>query len=89
MAPGIVADVRIQSVNALTAGFSFAAAIAWLDFIRWAISNLVRLKPNGGSYFFMSALLTTLISVLAVTFILRFGGNGVTAPAKPVYAVTR
>ena len=85
----VVSEVRVQSLNALTAGFGFASALAWLDFIRWFISSLIRLKPNGGSYFLMSALMTTLISVLAVLVIIRFGGQGVQKSPPPVYAVTR
>lgn len=86
---GVVQDVRVQSLNAVSAGFGFAAALAWLDLIRWMISSLVRVKANGGSYFLMSALLTTLIAVVAVMIIMRFGGPGIVPPGKPVYAVTR
>ena len=86
----VAKDVRVQSLNAVTAGFGFAAALAWLDFIRWLISSIVRVKTNGGSYFFMSALLTTLLAVVSVTMIMRFGGPGLAPQRKqPVYAVTR
>lgn len=86
----VAQDVRIQSLNSMTAGFSFAAALAWLDVIRWLISSLVRVKANGGSYYVMSALLTTLIAVLAVMLISRFGGSGLVKGAQqPVFAVTR
>lgn len=86
---GVVQDVRIQSLNAIAAGFGFASALAWLDFIRWVISNIVRVKTNGGNYFLLSALFTTLIAVVAMTMISRFGGKGVTVPKTPVFAVTR
>lgn len=93
MAPGMILDVaqdiRVQSLNAVVAGLGFASAIAWLDFIRWLISTLVRVKANGGQYFFMSALLTTLVAVLLTMVILRFGGKGVSKPGAPTYAVTR
>ena len=86
----VAQDVRIHSLNAITAGFGFAAALAWLDFIRWLISSIVRVKANGGSFYFMSALLTTLLAVVAVMMITRFGGEGLAPPSKqPVYAVTR
>ena len=86
----VAQDVRIQSLNAVSAGFGFAAALAWLDVIRWLISTIIRVKANGGSYYFMSALLTTLLAVVAVMIINRFGGKGL-APAgkQPVYAVSR
>ena len=38
----IIGDVRSQSLNAVVAGFGFASALAWLDFIRWLISVLVK-----------------------------------------------
>lgn len=86
----IAQDVRVQSLNAITAGFGFAAALAWLDFIRWLVSTVIRVKANGGNYFFMSALLTTLLAVLAIMVVMRFGGPGLTSPPKqPVYAVTK
>lgn len=87
----VAQDVRVQSLNAVTAGFGFASALAWLDFIRWLISSIVRVKANGGSYYFMSALLTTLLAVLAVMVIMRFGGPGLAPRGKqqPVFAVTR
>ena len=87
---GVSKDVRVQSLNALTAGFGFAAALSWLDFIRWIISSIIRVKTNGGSFYFMSALLTTLFAVIAIMFITRFGGTGLAPRGKqPVYAVTR
>ena len=49
----VAQDVRIQSLNAVSAGFGFAAALAWLDVIRWLISTIIRVKANGGSYYFM------------------------------------
>lgn len=85
----VAQDVRVQSLNAVSAGFGFAAALAWLDFIRWAISSIIRVKANGGSYFLMSALLTTLLAVVAVMMIMRFGGPGLARPGQPVYSVTR
>ena len=81
-------DVRAQSLNAVVAGFGFAAALAWLDFIRWVISAIIKVKGNGGSFYFISALLTTLISVIAVMLIVRFGGSDI-KKSSAVYAVTR
>ena len=86
---GVTNDMRVQSLNSISAGFGFAAALAWLDFIRWLISSIVRVKSNGGSYFLMSALLTTLLAVVAVMLIMRFGGSGLRKPGQPVYAVTK
>lgn len=89
MIKAISNDVRVQSLNSVTAGFGFATALAWLDLVRWFISSIVRVKANGGSYFLISAIFTTLISVMAVMVILRFGGPGLDRDQKPVFAVTR
>ena len=91
IAQGIADDVRVQSLNAISGGFAFASALAWLDFIRWMISSIVKVKANGGSFYFMSALLTTLLAVLSVMVIMRFGGPGLAPRGKqqPVFAVTR
>jgi hypothetical protein len=86
---GVSRDMRVQSLNAISAGFGFAAALAWLDFIRWIISSIIRVKANGGSYFLMSALLTTLLAVICVMLIMRFGGSGLRKPDQTVYAVTK
>jgi len=85
----IIGDVRSQSLNAVVAGFGFASALAWLDFIRWLISVLVKVKANGGNFYLISALLTTLISVIAVMLITRFGGTEIKKTSPVVYAVTR
>lgn len=83
-----VADsVKVESLNYVVAGFSFAAAIAWMDLVRWAIANLIKLKQNGGSYFLLTALFTTLLSVLVFMLIQRYANGRVNKP-KPVYAVT-
>jgi len=79
--------VQADSLNYVVAGFSFAAAIAWMDLVRWAISNLINLKQNGGSYFLLTALFTTLLSVLVFMIIQRYANVRVNKP-KPVYAVT-
>ena len=84
----ILADVRTQSLNAVVAGFGFAAALAWLDFIRWTISTLVKVKSGGGNFYLISAILTTFISVIAVMLIVRFGGSDI-KKSSVVYAVTR
>ena len=70
---GIALQLETQSVNSIIAGFSFASAIAWMDVVRWAISQIVQVNKNGGQYYLLSALFTTLLAIvvflLAKTFI--------------------
>lgn len=83
----VAEGVKSDSLNFVVAGFSFAAAVAWMDLIRWAVANVVKVKQNGAIYFLLTALLTTLISVLVFVIVNRF--NGKVTKQQPVYAVTR
>ena len=87
---GIALQLETQSVNSIIAGFSFASAIAWMDVVRWAISQIVQVNKNGGQYYLLSALFTTLLAIvvflLAKTFIKNIE---VKEPGQPMYAVTR
>ena len=87
---GIALQLETQSVNSIIAGFSFASAIAWMDVVRWAISQIVQVNKNGGQYYLLSAIFTTLLAIvvflLAKTFIKNIE---VKEPSQPMYAVTR
>ena len=76
-----------QSLNAVVAGFSFASAIAWMDLVRWLISTVINVPKNGGAYFALTAVLTTLLSIVIYMILTRLSKNVVT-PQAPVYAVT-
>jgi uncharacterized BrkB/YihY/UPF0761 family membrane protein len=78
-------SVRAQSLTAIVGGFSFASAIAWMDAVRWAISQVVKVQRNGGAYYFLTALFTTLLAVLSFTLINHFAD--VKKPDQPMYAV--
>ena len=81
-------ELSSQTLNSIVAGFSFAAAMSWMDFVRWSITQVVKVPRNGGRQYVMTALLTTLLSVvvyLAVSTVSR----RVSKPAQPVYAITR
>jgi len=56
---------------AVSTGFFFATAIAWVDVIRWTISQLVNVSKNGGSYYLLSAVFTTLLSVVVLMIMNR------------------
>jgi hypothetical protein len=42
--------------------------------IRWTISQLVNVSKNGGSYYLMSAIFTTLLSVIVLMILARLQG---------------
>ena len=52
---GVVGSVALQlesqSLNSIVAGFSFAAAVAWMDAVRYMISQVVQVSKNGGQYY--------------------------------------
>lgn len=83
----ITQELKTQSLTAIVGGFSFASAIAWMDAVRWMISQVVKVQRNGGAYYFLTALFTTLLAVVAYTLITRLGGK--VDKSKPIYAVTR
>ena len=91
---GVLSSVALQlesqSLNSIVAGFSFASAIAWMDVVRWLISQIVQVSKNGGQYYLLSALFTTLLAILVYMLIKSVARNvTINEPAQPVYAVTR
>jgi hypothetical protein len=87
---GIAIQLETQSVNSIIAGFSFASAIAWMDVVRWAISQIVQVNKNGGQYYLLSALFTTLLAIIVFMLAKTFIKNvEIKEPAQPMYAITR
>ncbi len=84
----IAGQLEAQSLNAVVAGFSFASALAWMDLVRWVISQVIKVNKNGGTYFFTTALMTTLLSVVVYMVISRMSTR-VQKPSPAVFAVTR
>lgn len=84
----VTQELQTQTLNSIVGGFSFAAAMSWMDFIRWAITQIVRVPKNGGTQYALTAVLTTLVSVIVYMVISRVNGR-VKKPAQPVYAITR
>jgi hypothetical protein len=76
-----------QSLNAVVAGFSFAAAISWMEVVRFLLSQVVDAPKNGASYVFLTAILTTLLSIVVYVILSRLSKK-VASPPQPVYAVT-
>jgi hypothetical protein len=91
---GVIGSVALQleqqSLNSIVAGFSFAAAVAWMDAVRFMISQVVQVSKNGGQYYVLSALFTTLLSILVYMVLKTLVTNvKINEPSSPVYAVTR
>lgn len=86
----IATMVESQALNSVVAGFSFASAIAWMDVVRWTITQIINLKQNGGTYYFLTALATTVLAVVVFMVMKALALNiELQQPAAPVYAVTR
>lgn len=84
----LASQVESQALNSIVAGFSFASAIAYMDLVRWALSTLIKVNKNGGQYYLMTALLTTLLSIVVFMVVKRFLKPDLKAPSAPIYAVS-
>ena len=80
-------QLETQSLNSIVAGFSFASAIAWMEAVRWILSQLVNTPKTGASYVFLTAIFTTLLSIIVFMIISKINKN-ISQPTSPVYAVT-
>jgi uncharacterized membrane protein required for colicin V production len=83
----ITSQFTSQAGNFVVAGFSFGAAIAWMDLVRYVIAQLVSVPKNGGTYYLLTAIFTTLLSI--VVFLIMNRTLGTKEPAQPIFAVTR
>ena len=86
-ATSVARSVESQSLNSVAAGFSFAAAIAWMDVVRAIVSRVVSSQKNGVMNASITALLTTLLSVVVYMALRRLSPT-VRQPGAPVFAVT-
>jgi hypothetical protein len=84
----VTQELETQSLNAIVAGFSFAAAMSWMDLVRWVISQVVKVPKNGGTQYTLTAILTTLLSIAVYMIVSRISTR-VSKPVQPVFAVTR
>ena len=68
---------------------SFASAVAWMDVVRWIISQVINVNKNGGNYYLLTALLTTILAVVIFVITKAVAFNiEISQPTQPVYAVT-
>ena len=84
----VTQELETQSLNAIVAGFSFAAALSWNDLARCIIQQFVKTSKNGGMQYLLTAILTTLLSIVFFLVISRLSKR-VSKPVQPIYAVTR
>ena len=80
--------VESQSLNSVVTGFSFAAAIAWMDVVRWIIANVVKVNRTSGSFTVLAALLTTVLAAVVYMVLKFLQPTVVREPREPVYAIS-
>lgn len=78
--------LETQGLNSLVTGFSFAAAIAWMDVVRAVISRVISVSKNGVANATVVAIMTTLLSVLVYMLLSRVSPS-VKPAQQPIYAV--
>lgn len=88
MSKQVSSEFETQSLNALVAGFSFAAALSWMDLVRWTIHQVVKVQKNSGLNYALTAVITTLLSIVVYMLLSRMSQR-VVKPQAPIYAVTR
>ena len=84
----VASELELQSLNAIVGGFAFAAALSWMDLVRFLVQAIIRVKNNGGAHYALTALLTTVLSI-AVFLVVRAVNKDIKRPAQSIYAVTR
>lgn len=73
MSLALVGDITTQTAMFASAGFFFASAIAWMDVVRYVISQMVNVNRNGGAYYLLSAVFTSLLAIFIMMSLRRVG----------------
>lgn len=84
----VASEFEAQSLNAVVAGFSFAAALSWMDLVRWMTHQVVKVQKNSGMNYAITAVVTTLLSIVMYMLLSR-ASKRVVKPVAPIYAVSR
>jgi len=84
----VARELEGQSLNAIVAGFSFAAALSWVDLVRWVVNQVVKVNKNGGMNYTLTAIMTTLLSIVVYLITSRLSTK-VNKPTQPIFAVTK
>ena len=88
IAKQVASEFQAQSLNAVVAGFSFAAALSWMDLVRWMTHQVVKVQKNSGTNYAITAVVTTLLSIIVYMLLSRVSER-VKKPTAPIYAVSR
>jgi hypothetical protein len=69
----VIKSLETQTPSFSTIGFTFAAAFAWMNFIQWAVSTVLKdkLGAPGGYSLAITALVTSILAVV-ITMIMQF-----------------
>jgi hypothetical protein len=69
----LIKSIETQTTSFSTIGFTFAAAFAWMNFIQWTVSRVLKdkLGAPGGYSLAITALVTSILAVV-VTMIMQF-----------------
>ena len=69
----IIKSIESRTPNFATLGFTFAAAFAWMNFIQWAVSTVLKDQKGapGGYSLAITAIVTSILAIL-ITIIMQF-----------------
>ena len=69
----VIKSLETQTASFSTLGFTFAAAFAWMNFIQWTVSRLLKdkLGAPGGYSLGITALVTSILAVV-ITMLMQF-----------------
>jgi len=87
----VSAAVEVESfaLNSIVGALFFTASLSILDLVRFWVSMLIQVPKNTGSFFLITALLTTLLAVVGYMIIKMIARNVVIQKTQPIFAVTR
>ena len=65
----VIKSLETQTTSFSTIGFTFAAAFAWMNFIQWAVSSVLKdkLGAPGGYSLAITALVTSILAIIMTT----------------------
>jgi hypothetical protein len=89
MASAVAVEVESFALNAIVGSLALTASLSWLDFVRSIVAMLVQVPKDTTQFFLITALLTTLLSVVVYMLIKNMARNVVINKPGQVYAVTR
>lgn len=82
-------EVETVALNSIVGATGLVAALSWLDAVRALVSMIIKVPRDGFMFFIVTALLTTLLSVLTYMIIKATARNVKIQKPSQVFAVTR